>query len=71
MRIGGDDPDELITTAEAAPILGYTVAWVNKLASSGRLPVARKLPGRTGAYLFRRGELAIAPNEREPASAAS
>lgn len=56
MRTGGDDPD-LITTAEASAILGVTVAWVNKLAAAGRLPVAQKLPGRTGAYLFRRDEI--------------
>lgn len=50
MRTTGD----LITTAQAADLLGVTVAWVNKLAASGRLPVAQKLPGRTGAYLFDR-----------------
>lgn len=52
-----DEGDDLITTAQAAELLNYTVAWVNKLAASGRLPVAQKLPGRTGAYLFRRSEI--------------
>jgi predicted DNA-binding transcriptional regulator AlpA len=49
--------DELLTTAQVAELRGYTVAWINKLAASGRLPVAHKLPGRTGAYLFRRDDV--------------
>lgn len=49
--------DEFIASAQAAPILGYSVAWVNKLASKGRLPVAHKMTGKTGAYLFRKEEL--------------
>lgn len=48
---------DLITTTEAATVLGYTVAWTNKLAASGRLPVAHKLPGRTGAFLFDRADI--------------
>ena len=45
--------DELITTAQVAELLGITVAWANKQAKNGALPVAQKLPGHTGAYLFR------------------
>lgn len=52
-----NDGNELITTAQAADILCCTVAWVNKLAASGRLTVAQKLPGLTGAYLFRREDI--------------
>lgn len=54
MRNPGDD---LITTAQVAELLGVTVAWANKLAAKGALPVAHKLPGLTGAYLFRREEI--------------
>lgn len=57
--------DEFIASAQAAPILGYSVAWVNKLASQGRLPVAHKMSGRTGAYLFRREDLDAYMNGRE------
>lgn len=54
MRNPGDD---LITTAQVAELLNITVAWANKQAKAGRLPVAHKLPGLTGAYLFRRDEI--------------
>lgn len=46
--------EDLLTTSEVAQILNHSVGWVNKLAATGRLPVAHKLPGHTGAYLFRR-----------------
>jgi excisionase family DNA binding protein len=52
-----NDDGDFLTTAEVAKILNYSVAWVNKLAKSERLPVARKLPGHTGAYLFRRADV--------------
>jgi hypothetical protein len=61
---GGSD---FITSAQAAEILHYTVAWVNKQASTGRLPVAQKLPGLTGAYLFRRDEIEQIAAERAAA----
>lgn len=52
-----DTTDDLITTAEAAAIKGTTVATINRWAASGRLPVAIKIPGRTGANLFRRTDI--------------
>lgn len=55
MRNQGDD--DLITTAQAAELLGITVAWTNKQAKHGLLPVAQKLPGLTGAYLFSRAAI--------------
>lgn len=61
--------DELITTAQAAEILRITVAWANKQAAAGRLPVAHKLPGLTGAYLFHRDEIE-AEAQRRASSAA-
>jgi predicted DNA-binding transcriptional regulator AlpA len=56
--------DDFLTTAQVADILNYTVPWVNKLAATGRLPVAQKLPGRTGAYLFSRSEIERIASER-------
>ena len=50
-------PETTITTAEAAEILGKTVATVNRLVLIGRLTPARKLPGKTGAYLFNRKDI--------------
>lgn len=58
---GGAD---LITTAEAASILHYSIQWVNKLAARGDLPVAKKLPRATGAYLFDRAEIERIASER-------
>lgn len=62
MRNSGDD---LMTTAQVAELLGITVAWANKQAARGRLPVAHKLPGLTGAYLFHRDEIELIA-DREP-----
>lgn len=46
--------NDLISTAEAAAILGTTVSTVNRRAIAGQIPVAQQLPGMTGARLFRR-----------------
>lgn len=66
MRNPGDD---LITTAQVAELLGITVAWANKQAKAGRLPVAQKLPGDTGAYLFRREDIDAEVQRRAGAAA--
>lgn len=60
--------DELITTAEAAATLGISVQWANKLARRGRLPTVQKLPGGTGPWLFRRGDIDRIRRERESAA---
>lgn len=46
--------DELITTAEAADILGKHVRTVHRLIAEGALIPVTKMPGKTGAYLLRR-----------------
>ena len=46
------DLPDLMTTAQVAARLGVTVTTVNRWAADGTLPVARKLPGRTGANLY-------------------
>lgn len=46
------DDSDLVSTAEAADLLGMRVRTVQRRAKEGRLPVAQKLPGTTGAYLF-------------------
>lgn len=51
------DVDELVTAAEAAAILDVTPRTISRHADAGRLPTARKLPGRTGARLFRRSDV--------------
>jgi len=43
----------LLTTGEVAERYGVTNSAVVKAVNSGRLRPALKLPGRTGAYMFR------------------
>lgn len=49
--------DDLLTTAQVATILERPIATVNRWAVEGKLPVAHKLPGRTGANLYRRDDV--------------
>lgn len=46
---------ELLSTAEAAALLGKSIATINRWADSGALPVAVKAPGIRGARFFARG----------------
>ena len=48
---------ETIGTAEAASILGWSRTKVKIEAQNERLPIAGKLPGDTGAYLFNRSAI--------------
>lgn len=43
---------ELISSPEVAKRLGCSLATVARLARSGKLPFAHKVPGKRGAYLF-------------------
>lgn len=52
-----DEPQDLLTTADVADIVGKSIPTVNRWASEGRLPFAHKLPGQRGAYLFRRTDV--------------
>ena len=45
-------PTDFLTTAQVASHLGVSIATVNRWAKSGRLPVAAKVPGRTGPNLY-------------------
>lgn len=46
--------DHYVGSAEAAELLGWSRAKVKREAQHGRIPVALKMPGETGAYLFDR-----------------
>ena len=50
-------PDDLLTCADVAPMFRRSVDTIARMAARGELPVAQKLPGRTGAYLFRRADV--------------
>ncbi len=45
-------PKPLLSTAETADRLGRSISTVTRLAESGRLPIAHRMPGKTGAMLF-------------------
>lgn len=47
-----------LSTAEAAELLDRSIKTVSRWARTGQLPYERKLPGRTGSYLFRRDQVA-------------
>ena len=52
-----------LTSSQVAERLGKDVATVKRMAADGRLPVAAKVPGRTGAYLFDPEQIdALAPS---------
>lgn len=56
--------DSLLTAAQVAELRGVQPKTVHRWAESGRLPVATKLPGLRGAYLFRREDVeALAAEE--------
>ena len=57
-----DDPDmneELITTTEAANLLGKSSRSVQRMVDSGALVPVRRLAGPNGAYLFNRADVDV------------
>jgi predicted DNA-binding transcriptional regulator AlpA len=48
---------DLIGVTEAAALTGKSRATIKRLALSGALPVAKKMPGETGAYLFLKADV--------------
>lgn len=48
---------DLLTTKQVAREFGVRVGTVNRWAQTGRLPVAHKLPGETGANLYTRDDV--------------
>lgn len=48
---------DLLTTREAAEILGCSVSQAHRLADLGELPIAHKVPGLRGPRLFRRTDV--------------
>lgn len=43
---------DLLTTAQVAERLQLDISTINYRVRVGTLPIAQKLPGKTGAYLF-------------------
>lgn len=54
-----------VTTREALAILGYSQpSTISKWVRDGKLTPTRKLPGRTGAFLFKRSEVEALAEEQ-------
>lgn len=62
--------EELLTSLQASELLVRSVRTVHRLAQAGALPVAKKLPGPNGAYLFRRGDVLTLRESTRSAGAA-
>lgn len=58
-------PTDEITSKEALDILGYSdPSTISRYVQIGKLTPSRKLPGRTGAYLFWRAEVQALANDK-------
>jgi excisionase family DNA binding protein len=51
------EPEPLLTSTQAAAILRCSSKTVTRMALAGTLPVAHRLPGTQGAFLFRRSDV--------------
>jgi hypothetical protein len=63
--------DNLIGTAAAADLLGWSRAKVKREAKAGRLPYEHKMPTVTGAYLCHRSVNQTSAANRARAEAAA
>jgi len=67
--MGNRDHDDLLTSRQVAELTGWSITSINRWALSGELPADRKLPGRTGSYLFRRSVVLDNLRQRDEANA--
>ena len=49
--------DELLTATQVGSLIGRSGRTVVRMAEAGKLAIAAKLPGPSGAYLFRRSDV--------------
>ncbi len=47
----------LMTAQQVAELMKVSLRTIHRMAEDGRLPIAQKLPGGTGAYLFDRADV--------------
>jgi predicted site-specific integrase-resolvase len=59
------DDEALIGSTESCRILNVDKTTLARWAAMGRIVPAHKLPGRNGAYLFRRGDIKDLAAQRE------
>lgn len=60
--------EDLVGTAEAGRILGKTARTVQRMVTSGALVPVVTLPGKTGAFLFKREDVERIKASRESAA---
>lgn len=63
------DAEPLLTSTQAAAILQCSSKTVTRMAIAGTLPVAHRLPGTQGAFLFRRADVVAKAGEASGAPA--
>lgn len=64
--------DDEITATQAAEVLGFkNSGTLTRYVWEGKLTPSRKLPGKTGAYLFWRRDVEALRDRRAAAEAAS
>lgn len=51
------EPETYLTSPQAGLLLGKSARTITRMADAGKLPIAQKLPGPNGAYLFRRSDV--------------
>lgn len=56
--------DDLVTTQQAAEIVGKHIRTIHRFVADGTLVPAVKVPGQTGAYLFRRADVTALPTKQ-------
>lgn len=69
-------PTDLLSTAEAAALIGVDSSTLSRWVASERIAIAHKIPGKTGAFLFAQAEAerardAYAAERAVPAAASS
>ena len=67
----GQLDQNLIGSAVAAKLLGWSLTKVKREAQAGRLPYELKVRGQTGAYLFDRAAIERIAANRTKAEAAA
>lgn len=50
---------DLLTAKEAEKVLGKSSRTIRRQVERGKIPVAHKLPGKTGGYLFSRAVIEL------------
>ncbi len=69
MQMHNTSADDEIVAAEACRIINRDRATLLRWVAANRVKPTRKLPGATGAFLFRRGDIELLRDELVKATA--